>query len=192
MSAAGYKFVVQRDKRSYQFKADLNAPDLWDDDHNAKNNMIDRAFLFDPQGKTIWSALMQTVANMPGVRHTDTIVPGRFSVIWDVEPRAFKGHIHGIFGAVDQDGQFIDSDSVERVATKDGAPTDWARWIFGHSTRKNAPAADGDLTRYAWSAGCFITSPESQDALWAAGVAAGFVKNDQIDIELIEVATPGS
>lgn len=187
MSSVGYKFRIERHKRSYQFKADLTAPDSWDGDHNAQNNMIDQAKLFGPDGTVIWSASMQTVANMPGVRHSDTIRPGRFSVIWDVERRAFKGHIHGIFGAVDQDGQFIDSDSVERVPTKDGAPADWARWIFGHSTRKNDPAPDGELTRYAWSAGCCITTPEGQDALWTAGVTAGFEKGDQIDAELVEV-----
>lgn len=187
MSVNGFRFLVQRDRRSYQFKADMNSPDSWDGDHNAQNNMIDCGQLIAPDGSVAWSAPMQTVANMPGGRHSDTIKPGVFSIIWDVDRRAFKGHIHGIFGAVDQDGQFIDSDSVERVPTKDGAPADMARWIFGHSTRKNDPAPDGELTRYAWSLGCFITTPEGQDALWAAGVAAGFVKGDEIPIEVVEV-----
>jgi hypothetical protein len=130
---------------------------------------------------------MQTVANMPGARHTDTIVPGRFYIRWDIDSRLFKGKIHGIVGAIDQDGQAIDESSVEAVPGKDGAPADWARWIFAHSTRKNHPAADGEFTRFAWSAGCFITTPAKQDELFIFGTEAGFTKGDHIPIELVEV-----
>jgi hypothetical protein len=165
----------------------MAAADSWEGDHNAQNNLKDYAYLFSPSGICLWAARMQTVANMPGARHTDTIAAGKFSIIWDVERRAFKGHIHGISGAVDQDGQTVNKDSVEIIPGKDGAPTDWARWIFGHSTRKNDPAPDGELTRFAWSAGCFITTPSSQDALWLAGTKAGFCKGDEIEIVLTEI-----
>jgi hypothetical protein len=187
MKITSYRFVVQRDRKSYQFKVDMNSPDSWDGDHNAQNNMIDRGILLNPDGKAVWYGAMQTVANMPGARHSDTIVPGEFLIVWDVDRRAFKGHIHGISGAFDQDGQSINADSVETVPGKDGAPADWARWIFGHSTRKNDPAPDGELTRYAWSAGCFITTPFGQDDLFRAGSAAGFKSGDEISCSLMEV-----
>ena len=168
-----YRFEVTRLKTIYNFKADMTALDSWDGDHNAKHNMEDYGALY--RGDVLlWHAPMQTVANMPGVRHSDTIIPGQFFIKWDVPRRAFKGHIHGIVGALDQDGQQIDESSVETVPGKNGAPADWARWIFGHSTKKNDPAPESELTRFAWSAGCFITTPEKQDELFAVGTREGF------------------
>lgn len=160
--------------------------DSWDGDTNAQNNMRDHVVL-TLDGKPIWEAWVQTVANMPGVRHSDTIVPGKFFVRWDVDRRSFKGHVHGIVGAVDQDGQVVDENSVETIPGKNGAPADWARWIFLHSTRKIDPAPAGELTRFAWSAGCFIGSPGAQDSLYEIGTDAGLVKDDHIEIELVEV-----
>lgn len=186
MSVGKLTILVERRFSSYGYKADMMTPDSWEGDHNAKHNMEDHlALLYD--GRTIWEAWGQTVANMPGARHTDTIVPGEFFVKWDVPRRAFKGHIHGMVGAIDQDGQVIDEDSVEKVVGKDGAPADWARWIFGHSTRKNDPAIDG-VTRFAWSAGCFIVSPEAQDSLFELGTKAGLKPGEHIPIRLVEVS----
>jgi len=181
-----HHFRVERKLSSYNFKADMTSPDSWDGDHNAKNNMRDVAILFDG-GKEVLRFPVQTVANMPGARHSDTVTPGIFSVIWNVPRRAFKGVVHGIIGAYDQDGQMIDANSVETVPGKNGAPTDFARWIFGHSTRKNDPAPNGEFTRYAWSAGCFITSPVAQDELYDTGIDCGFVRGDKIPCVLVEV-----
>jgi len=187
MSVGRLTILVERKRTSYNFKADIASPDSWDGDHNAKHNMEDHLVLL-ADGHPIWEAWGQTVANMPGARHTDTIVPGDFFVKWDVPRRAFKGHVHGIVGAKDQDGQAIDENSVETIPGKNGAPTDWARWIFGHSTRKNDPAPDGEVTRYAWSAGCFIVSPAAQDELFRLGTMAGLKTGDKIPCKLIEVS----
>ncbi len=187
MSVGKLTFLVERKKSSYRFKADMTAPDSWEGDHNAQHNMEDHLSL-QYMGHPIWEAWGQTVANMPGARHTDTIIPGDFHIKWDlIDRRAFKGPIHGIVGATDQDGQTISEESVETVPGKDGAPTDWARWIFGHSTRKNAPAPDGELTRHAWSAGCFIVSPGAQDDLFDLGSKAGLQSGDLIPCKLVEV-----
>jgi len=186
MAVGKLKFRVERKKTSYQFKDDMGSPDSWDGDHNAKHNMEDHLVL-EADEHPIWEAWGQTVANMPGVRHADTVAPGFFWVKWDVPRRQFKGRIHGIVRAYDQDGQLIDDQSVESVPGKNGAPTDVTRWIFGHSTRKNDPAPDGELTRHAWSAGCFIVSPEAQDALFEIGTRAGLVAGDLIPCDLVEV-----
>lgn len=181
-----YRFKVERKLSSYNFKADMSSPDSWDGDHNAKHNMEDTGILYNGD-KEVMRFPLQTVANMPGVRHSDTIVPGIFAIKWDVPRRAFKGHVHGIVGAKDQDGQTINEDSVESVPGKNGAPVDFARWIFCHSTRKNDPAPDGEVTRFAWSAGCFITVPEVQDKVFEVGTAAGFKPGDLIPCSLVEV-----
>ncbi|ADX42568.1 hypothetical protein [Tetrasphaera phage TJE1] len=181
-----HHFRVERKIRSYRFKDDLGGPDSWDGDHNAKNNLQDVGILYNG-GQEVFRFPLQTVANMPGARHTDTVAPGAFSIKWDVERRNFKGPIHGIVGAYDQDGQMIDKDSVQTIPGKNGAPADWARWIFCHSTRKNAPAPDGEVTRFAWSAGCFITTPNAQDALYQLGNMRGFVPGDLIPCVLVEV-----
>jgi len=181
-----YRFVIERKKTSYQFKKNMTSPDSWDGNHNAQHNMEDTVRLYDGYHE-VFRFLAQTVANMPGCRHTDTIVPGNFFVKWDVPRRAFKGHIHGFVGAYDQDGQKIDGDSVERVVGKNGAPTDLARWIFGHSTAKNDPAPLGEFTRYAWSAGCTITTWQKQGELFEIGTRVGFKAGDLIPCELIEV-----
>ena len=181
-----YRFKVAREKISYQFKKDMSAPDSWEGYHNAYNNMQDMAFLYK-NNDLIWWAKAQTVANMPGCRHTDTIVPGKFHIQWNVPRRNFKGHIHGIVGAYDQDGQLINEDSVETIEGKNGAPIDWTRWIAFHSTLKNDPAPYGEITRFAWSAGCFIVSPEKQAELWLIGQEEAFSTGLLIPCELYEV-----
>jgi hypothetical protein len=181
-----YLFKVARVMRSYQFKKDMSQADSWDKDFNAQNNMLDDVFLYKNNDVIFW-AKAQTVANMPGARHTDTIIPGTFYIKWDVPRRSFKGHIHGIVGAYDQDGQRINEDSIETIIGKNGAPVDWTRWIAFHSTLKNDPAPMGEVTRYAWSAGCFIVTPERQESLWVLGQKEGFKTGDLIPCELYEV-----
>ena len=186
MAVGHLAFILERKRTSYDFKKDMASADSWEGDHNAQNNMQDHVALVY-QGRPIWEALVQSVANMPGARHSDTIKPGSFFIKWDVPRRAFKGHIHGVVGAYDLDGQLINEDSVETIAGKDGAPADWARWIFLHSIRKNDPAPEGELTRFAWSAGCVIGSPLAQDSLFDLGTKAGLVAGDHIPIILTEV-----
>jgi hypothetical protein len=180
------RFLIKRKLTSYLYKKDLSSPDSWEGDHNAQHNMEDTVILLNGK-REIFSFPAQTVANMPGCRHTDTIVPGDFFIKWDVPRRQFKGHVHGIVGAYDYDGQRIDEDSVEKVPTKHGAPVDWARWIFGHSTAKNDPAPEGEFTRHAWSAGCVITTPEKQAELYNIGTKLGFKRGALIPCTLIEV-----
>ena len=179
------RILVERKKTSYQFKADMNSPDSWDGDHNAQHNMEDHVQLLDGDNP-IWEAWAQTVANCPGVDHRNTIAPGSFAVKWNVQRNLFKGHIHGIILALTQGGQFVDSDSIAPIPGEEGTSTD-ARWIFAHSTRKLDPAPVGELTRYAWSAGCTIVSPEAQDDLYEVGVKAGLVDGDEIPGTLVEV-----
>lgn len=180
------KFIIKRKKSSYNFKKNMKSKDSWNGDHNAQHNMEDEVILlFD--GVAIFSCKAQTVANMPGCRHTDTIFPGSGSVKWDVQRRSFKGHVHGIVGFMDYDGQIIDENSVQPIVGKNGAPEDWARWIFCHSTAKNDPAPEGEVTRFAWSAGCVITTPEKQSDLFSVGLSLGFKPGDLIPCKLIEV-----
>jgi hypothetical protein len=185
--ANSFRFLILRKKTSYQFKDDMKSADDWTGDHNAKHNMEDSVYLFMNEVIIFQSDRVQTVANMPGVRHTDTIIPCKFYIKWDVDRRAFKGNVHGIIGAQDQDGQFIDNDSVESIVGKDGSPIDWARWIFFHSTRRNDPAPAEPLTRFAWSAGCCIGTPEKQDELYSVGQEKGIFKGQLIPCELKEV-----
>lgn len=181
-----HHFRIERKLSSYRFKDDMNSPDSWDGDHNAKHNCEDVAILYDGDHE-VMRIPVQTVANIPGGRHTDTIAPGRFAIKWDVPRRSFKGRVHGIVGAVDQDGQTVDEDSVQRVPGKNGAPVDFARWIAFHTDEKADPAPENTFTRYLWSAGCFITKKQFQQALWFYGVGAGFKTGDKIPCLLVEI-----
>ena len=181
-----YRFAISRDRDSYNFKKNIGSPDSWEGDHNAQYNMIDTAFLYK-NNNLIWWAKTQTVANMPFARHEDTIVPGKFYIKWNIPRRLFKGHIHGIVGAFDQEGQQVDENSVQSIPGKNGAPIDWTRWIAFHSTLKNDPAPYGEETRFAWSAGCFIVSPEKQAELWLIGQEEGFTTGLLIPCELYEI-----
>jgi len=84
------RFRIERKISSYSFKADMKSADSWDGDQNAQRNMKDIGILFDGE-KEVMRFQVQTVANMPGARHTDTIYPGHFFIKWDVPRRSFKG-----------------------------------------------------------------------------------------------------
>lgn len=153
---------IHRDPRSYEYKRrGEGSSDAWD--NNDSNNMLDTLELWH-EGALLHSCPVQTVANIPGGRYLNTIACGTFGVKIFVEPRAYRGRIHGIIDAIDLEGQHIDGRSIEPVPGKDGAPVDFERWLV-HDTQKHAPAPAGSVTRVAWSAGCIIMGPMDLEVL---------------------------
>ena len=149
---------IYRQKASYNFKRDRTKPDDWG--NNDINNSLDR-FVYEDDLETIGGSHLlfeckaQTVSNIPGGRFKSTILPGPFQLRLFVEPRAFRGRIHGICNTLDLDGQQINDHSIAPVAGKDGTPISYDRWLL-HDWQKHAPAPEGEDTRVAWSAGCFV------------------------------------
>jgi len=176
--------VVKRKKDSYHFKLNGdNSPDDWH--NNDINNMLDTIELWH-NGDLLHSCPVQTVANLPGSRFKDTIKSGSFQIKLFVEQRAFRGRIHGIVNAIDFDDQTIDGRSIEPVKGKDGAPISIERWLF-HDTQKHAPAPVGEVTRVAWSAGCFIVNPMDLEVFGRLFETHGLKTGDIINGELLEV-----
>ena len=177
-------FIIKRKKESYNYK--LRGKDSADDWHNNDiNNMLDTLELWH-NGDLLHSCPVQTVANMPGARFLDTIKPGSFGIKLFVEQRAFRGRIHGIVNAVDFDGQVIDGRSIQPVAGKDGGPVNVERWLM-HDTQKHAPAPVGEVTRVAWSAGCFIMSPMDLEVVGHLCETHELKAGDVVPGELVEV-----
>ena len=180
-----HHFKVRRKRTSYQYLQAPSKGDSWNGDQNCQHNREDSISLFDGD-VLVWECpTYQTVANMPGSRHQDTVAPGSFAIQWDVDPRQHRGHVHGIINASDTEGQCIDNRSVEPVAGKDGSPMDLTRWLW-HDDEKLNTEPEGRC-RAAWSAGCFITGKPESDELYAIGCARGFKPGDEIPVELIEV-----
>ena len=179
------EFVLYRKKISYKFKKDMKAPDSWDVGRNDQNNMLDTLILKDLHGIR-WQTLVQSVANIPGGRHTDTVMPGKGGIKWDVDPRSYQCKVHGIVDMLDMDGQRIDMNSVEPVVGRNGAPIDLARWLV-HDLQKVLPAPPMTLTRVAWSAGCFIGAPISMSNLYLVGTSLGIKKGEVIPLTVIEI-----
>lgn len=177
------KFEVWRNRHSYDYKADPNRPDGFD--NNWKNNSLDLLVLFDGT-ETVFRCQAQTVANYcfgdmaTGDRlpHGDTVAEGKFTVRCFVEPRNFHGEIHAITSTTDLDGQTIDRDAMQVSARgfQNG------RWLI----HDRYSAKLGKDTNNAWSAGCFIlSSPDLaklNETLKKRGVKAG----DEIKGEVIE------
>lgn len=141
---SGLSIIVRRKRSSY----------------NLDNNMQDRFMLYFENG-LLFSAKCQTVTNMSKSRPGDTVAPGPFALRAFVEPRSFYGRIHGICHAHDLEGQEIDGASVEPEAG--AGPVDYARWLV-HDTQKPRPARPGTILPRAWSAGCFVMSPDDLEA----------------------------
>ena len=145
--------VVERKQKSYQFKADPNKPDSFE--NNWLNNSLDRIIIRDDHVELCYYRC-QTVANYcfgamataSTVAWGDTVAPGSFTVQAFVAPRAFHGEIHAITRTRDIDGEWIDHDAMQ--ITKAGFQT--GRWLI-HDRYSSSLGAD---TNYAWSAGCFI------------------------------------
>ena len=180
-----HRIVVMRKKSSWDFRENPKLPDSWDGNQNCKNNMQDSFILYDGQTEIWRSDKYQTVANMPGARHQDTIAVGDFFIEWEVSPNQHRGHVHGIIDAVDVEGQEINGRSMETTPGKDGAPIDTTRWLV-HDDQKLITSPPSRC-RAAWSAGCFIGSYQDSEALYAVGTKRGFKSGDHIPVLLMEV-----
>jgi len=143
---------ILRDKKSYKYKRFPNKKDDWF--NNDDNNMLDDFILFAEEDR-IFSAKVQTVANIPFGRFLDTIMPGEFDIKLFVENRKFYGDIHGICNCFDFENQRIDENSVQK--------NDATRWLV-HDTQSLKPKPAMLVTRVAWSAGCFIMSSSNLNA----------------------------
>lgn len=171
--------LVIRRRESYDYMRDPREPPAWG--NNDHNNMMDLYLLF-VDGVEAMRCLVQTVANHPEARFRDTIAPGQFGMRLFVEPRLFSGRIHGIVGARDLEGDWIDFSSVQ--------PNDLARWLE-HDTRKpKAKPTDAEVTettRVAWSAGCIVHHPNDLRRINEILTAAGATQGSVIPAELVVV-----
>lgn len=177
------KFEVWRNRKSYDFKADKNKPDGFD--NNWKNNSIDLMLVLK-DGTQIFQANAQTVANycfgdmatgdkMP---HGDTVAEGEFTVRCFVEPRNFHGEIHAITSTKDLDGQTIGRNAMQM--SDKGFQN--GRWLIHDRFSEKL----GHDTNHAWSAGCFILSSKGLAALNAILKEEGVKAGDEIQGEVIE------
>ena len=177
------KIEVRRNHQSYDFTADANKKDGFD--NNWKNNSLDMLLLFDDK-KILFAAHAQTVANYcfgeqgtgDTLPHGDTVAEGEFTVRCFVEPRAFHGEIHAITKTKDLDGQSIDRNAMQTTA----GGFQNGRWLIHDCYSKKL----GRDSNYAWSAGCFILSSNDLAKLNAALKSAGVKASDEIKGEVIE------
>ena len=177
------KLEVWRKRQSYDFKADPNKPDGFD--NNWKNNSIDLLLLLKDR-KPIFRANAQTVANYcfgeqasgDKLPHGDTVAEGEFTVRCFVEPRNFHGEIHAITNTTDLDGQKIDRNAMQ--TTVGGFQN--GRWLIHDRFSKKL----GRDTNYAWSAGCFILSSQDLAQLNSILKNEGVKAGDEINGEVIE------
>lgn len=177
------KLEVWRNRQSYNFKADPNKPDSFE--NNWKNNSLDQLVLLKDQ-KVLFLAKAQTVANYcfgdmaPGdnLPHGDTVAAGEFTLKCFVEPRAFHGEIHAITKTKDLDSQTIDRTAMQTTA----GGFQNGRWLV-HDRYSFKLGKD---TNYAWSAGCFILSSNDLARLNAILKNEGVKAGDEISGEVIE------
>ena len=177
------KLEVWRNRKSYNFKADPQKPDGFD--NNWKNNSIDLLVLLN-NSEILFQAHAQTVANYcfgdmtPGdsLPHGDTVAEGEFTVRCFVEPRKFHGEIHAITNTKDKDGQVIDRNAMQ--TTEGGFQN--GRWLIHDKWSEKL----GKDTNYAWSAGCFILSSADLARLNQVLKSRGIKPGDEIRGEVIE------
>ena len=174
------KIQIWRKRQSYDFKADPEKPDGFD--NNWKNNSLDLLVLLD-NSEILFQCHAHTVANYcfgdmpPGdkVPHGDTVAEGEFTVRCFVEPRKFHGKIHAITSTTDLDGQRIDRNAMQIT---DGGFQN-GRWLV-HD--RYSPKLGKD-TNYAWSAGCFILSSQDLSRLNSILKNEGVKVGDEISGE---------
>jgi hypothetical protein len=142
------KIEIHRAKESWHYRRFPSRGPAWTNNDGA--NSLDLFLLFDDAGEAIFHCKAQTVSNcdglIPGARYTDTIIAGPFGLKTDVDPRNFRGRIHGIVLATTIAGEGIRSDSTTR--------TNASRWLL-HDWQRHRDQPPGD-TRVAWSAGCIV------------------------------------
>lgn len=168
----------------------LRNPDQPFDWHNNDmNNALDSLEVFDDQGNLELRCSVQTVANLegldPGVHFYDTIAPGKFSLRYSVDPRAFHCQPFGIVGATTKRGDYIrgDLDDSGKPTDKDSTTeTNPSRWLM--HDRKDHNGLD---TRVAWSAGCIVHQDDANlVAINKLCADAGMKPGDLIPCELFE------
>ena len=179
------KFVVMRSAKSFDFRADPNKPDSFE--NNWKNNSLDWLILMDDGGHELFRARCQSVANYcfgdmataDTVAHGDTVAAGEFKVKLFVEPRNFHGEIHAITQTKDIDGQWIDRNAMQTTA----AGFQNGRWLI----HDRFSSKSGKDTNYAWSAGCIILSSSDLEGLNTVLHSLKCQPGDIIPGEIIEM-----
>lgn len=183
------KLQVWRKRKSYDFKAEKNKPDGFD--NNWKSNSLDLLMLIDEEKGSftpLFQCNAQTVANYcfgdmaPGdnLPHGDTVAAGEFTLRCFVEPRGFHGEIHAITRTKDLDGQTIDRNAMQTTA----GGFQNGRWLV-HDRYSFKLGKD---TNCAWSAGCFILSSDDLARLNSILKNEGVKAGDEISGEVIEEA----
>ena len=171
--------LIIRRRESYDYLRDPAAAPSWG--NNDKNNMLDAYLLFINGIETV-RCQVQTVANHPEARYENTIAPGQFGIRLLVETRLFSGRIHGIVGARDLEGDWVDYASIQLPYL--------ARWLE-HDTRKlKKEPSDPDMTettRVAWSAGCIIHKPADLENATDVLLRCGYKAGDVVPTELVVV-----
>jgi len=169
------EYRVVRKKSSYDFKFDKAKNDFT---NNIKNNMQDILELFDINtGNILFSCNnVQTVANHPNMKLSDTVQEGSFEISHFVDKRKYKNDIHGIINAIDNNNQKIDKYSMQH---DNGSYI--GRWLI-HSTY------DPVLQRetQAYSGACFIMREYKLKQLNNILITAGIKKGDVLKGTLIE------
>jgi hypothetical protein len=182
------KITVYRRHLSYNYKRDPIAPDDWD--NNDAHNSLDQFILEDDLdivggSHQLFESMAQTVANIPGGRFLDTLAPGPFKLELFVDPRKFRGRIHGVRDAYDLEGQWINDKFIQPVMGKNGAPICYDRNLM-HDWQKQDPAPEGEDTRVAWSASCIVVSDLDLMRFGLLMDALGKMAGDLIDGEIKE------
>lgn len=177
------KIEVYRKKSSYDFRANPNKPDGFD--NNWKNNSQDVFVLKDDKAE-MYKCKCQSVANYcfgdmataDTVTHGDTIAEGEFQVRCFADPRSFHGDVHEIIKTRDIDGQWIDHTAMQ--ITDKGFQN--GRWLIHTKYSKSR----GEDTAQAWSAGCIILSSFDMEGLTSILKAFNVQAGDIINGEIIE------
>ncbi len=200
---------IIRKLESLKYLRDPGAPFDWH--NNDGNNALDSLEVFEEDGTLAIRTSVQTIANMegldPGVHFSDTIVPGKFSLRYGVDPRSFRCQPFGIVGATTRNGDLIiaeiapekktaENDSAvpeEKPAANQfasGKPTEndsttatnKSRWLV--HDRKDHIGVD---TRVCWSAGCVVFQDNSAlEAFNLLCATSGLKPGDLIPAELFE------
>ena len=164
------EYRIIRRKLSYDYKYDSNLNTF---SNNIKNNMRDILKLIDiDTGNDLFICnQVQTVANHPKMKLSDTVKIGNFQVKHFVDKRAYINDVHGIINGTDINNQSIDNYSMQQDEKRY-----IGRWLI-HDTFD--PKLQRETSGY--SGGCFIMKPDKLKQLNNILILAGIKKNDIID-----------